>query len=83
MSKGARNRQRRRDLPPSNPVSQSVRRQDGATILGGCDRCDAYQVVGADHYGANLHRIAIHHDEWCPVLAQHTTAKGTKCEGTP
>lgn len=77
MSKGARNRRRRRDMPASNPVSQYVRSQDGATIPGGCEHCDAYQVIGADRYGANLHSITIHHDDWCPVLAQHNTAKGS------
>jgi cytochrome c2 len=49
----------------------AIRAQDGATIPGGCDHCDAYQIVNADKFGPNLHQIAIHHDDWCPVLAHH------------
>lgn len=70
MSKGARNRHRRRDLPLTNPASEYIRSLDGACIPGGCDACDAYQVVHADRYGANLHSIAVHHDDDCPVLAR-------------
>jgi hypothetical protein len=43
-----------------------IRRQDGARIPGGCDHCNAYQVVHADYWGPDLHRLAIHHDDWCP-----------------
>jgi hypothetical protein len=56
----------RRKLRPTNPASMMIRANDGARILGGCDHCDAYQVVHADYYGPDLHRLAIHHDEWCP-----------------
>lgn len=72
MSKGNRNRQRRRELPPTNPASQAIRAMDGATIPGGCEHCNAYQRVRADAYGANLHTVTVHHDDWCPVLREET-----------
>ena len=39
----------------------------GQRIPGGCDECDAFQTVDTSH--APIYRIAVHHDEWCPVLA--------------
>lgn len=59
----------RKRLRPSNPASEAIRAQDGAQIPGGCDHCDAYQIVRADAYGADMHSIGIYHDDWCPVLA--------------
>lgn len=58
----------RRKLRPTNRASMLIRSQDGARIPGGCDTCDAYQVVHADAYGPNLHSISVHHDDWCPFL---------------
>jgi hypothetical protein len=43
-----------------------IRANDGARIPGGCDQCNAYQVVHADYWAPNVHSIAIHHDDWCP-----------------
>lgn len=62
----------RRRLKPTNPASMAIRRMDGARIPGGCDHCDAYQVVRADYWGANLHSIEVRHDDWCPWLAAST-----------
>lgn len=46
----------------------------GQRIPGGCDECDAFQTV--DTSNAPIYRIAVHHDQWCPV---HTaTTKGTR-----
>lgn len=56
----------RRRLRPTNPASMLIRAHDGARILGGCDHCNAYQVIHADYWGRDLHRLAIHHDDWCP-----------------
>ncbi len=56
----------RRRLKPTNPASHLIRAQDGARIPGGCDHCNAYQVVHADFYGPDMHSIGIHHDDWCP-----------------
>jgi hypothetical protein len=56
----------RRRLRPTNPASMLIRAHDGAHIPGGCDHCNAYQVVHADYWGRDLHRLAIHHDDWCP-----------------
>jgi hypothetical protein len=53
----------------TNPASAAIRAMDGARIPGGCDRCDAYQTIHADHYGPDMHRILVHHDDWCPFLA--------------
>lgn len=41
---------------------------DGAEIPGGCEHCDAFQVPSVDGFGI-LH-LRIHHDDWCPWLAQ-------------
>jgi hypothetical protein len=41
----------------------------GAEIPGGCDHCDAFQVVKATALGQRgLSVIEVHHDDWCPVL---------------
>lgn len=43
-------------------------------IPGGCDSCDAYQTVETNHYGPGMHRLDVHHDNWCPVLARHRSS---------
>jgi hypothetical protein len=53
----------RRRPRPTNPGSMLIRANDGARIPGGCDHCDAYQVVHADYYGRDLHRLAVHDDD--------------------
>lgn len=58
----------RRRLKRTNPVSQKIRALDGIRFPGGCDHCDAYQEVQADRLAPNAHRIAVYHDDWCPVL---------------
>jgi hypothetical protein len=58
----------RRKLKRTNPISQEIRSLDGARIRGGCDNCDAYQEVQADHYAPDVHRVVVYHDDWCPVL---------------
>lgn len=57
----------RKKLRRTPALSMLIRANDGARIPGGCDTCDAYQTVHADAYGPNLHRIAVHHDGWCPT----------------
>jgi hypothetical protein len=43
---------------------------DGARIPGGCDDCDAYQIVVATAGGMRgVSAIQIYHDDWCPTLA--------------
>jgi hypothetical protein len=32
-------------------------------IVGGCDHCDAYQIVKPITAGA--WKVTVHHDEWC------------------
>jgi hypothetical protein len=41
---------------------------DDEPILGGCDRCDAYQVMTPDPVHAGIFHLAIHHDDDCPFL---------------
>jgi hypothetical protein len=41
----------RRRLRPTNPASMLIRAHDGSHIPGGCDHCNAYQVVHADYWG--------------------------------
>lgn len=55
---------------PQHPVTAMLAPLDGARIPGGCDACDAYQVITANAYGADFHYIAVYHDEDCPVLAR-------------
>lgn len=56
----------RRKLKPQHPVSAQVAALDGAHIPGGCGHCDAYQTINAHGYGPDVHRITVHHDDWCP-----------------
>ncbi|WP_446218804.1 hypothetical protein [Micromonospora sp. IBHARD004] len=66
----------RKKLRRTSPVSMLFRSQDGARIPGGCDTCNAYQVLQADHHGPNLHCISVHHDDWCPTYnAMKVTAR--------
>ncbi len=41
---------------------------DGAKIRGGCDHCDAYQVVRPIEAG--WWDIGVYHDDDCPFLAR-------------
>ena len=67
----------RRRLPPrpQHPVSAFLSALDGARIPGGCDHCDAYQVIHANRHGANLHQIDVRHDDDCPWLAARQAAR--------
>lgn len=61
---------RRRPRAPS--LAETLAPLDGAQIPGGCDDCDAYQVIVANAYGlSGVSAIQIHHDDWCPTLARH------------
>jgi hypothetical protein len=35
-------------------------------IPGGCDMCDAYQIV--ETVSPGVHVLNVHHDEECPIL---------------
>jgi hypothetical protein len=63
------NRRRIKNPSPQNPVTAWLASLDGAHIPGGCDHCDAYQVIHANRHGANLHQIDVRHDDDCPWLA--------------
>ncbi len=65
----------RRRLPRSTPVSQAIAALDGARVPGGCDTCDAYQVVQAKVGHPNVHIVNVHHDDWCPVLRRAQAAQ--------
>ncbi len=57
-------------------LNQTMSALDGAHIPGGCDHCDAYQVIranqltmgGVTEMGHGVHTIEVHHDDDCPVL---------------
>jgi hypothetical protein len=56
-----------------NPISAALAALDGLTVPGGCDDCDAYQVLEANAYGEqNIHMIHVYHDDDCPELARRT-----------
>ena len=63
------NRRRLRHPAPDNPLSGYLASIDGAQIPGGCDACDAYQVVQARAGHRNVHIIKVFHDGDCPTLA--------------
>jgi hypothetical protein len=46
-----------------------VNQLNGAAVPGGCDHCDAYQLVHAHAHGRDLHTISVYHDGDCPWLA--------------
>jgi hypothetical protein len=39
---------------------------EGESIPGGCDQCEAYQIV--EELSPGVHSLNIHHDDNCPVL---------------
>lgn len=60
---------RKAKRPPQHPVSARLAAMDGARIPGGCDSCDAYQVVNAAQGHPNVHVLSVYHDDDCPRLA--------------
>jgi hypothetical protein len=58
------------NLDQAAPIADLLRALGDLRIYGGCDHCDAYQTAHPDHWGPGLHRITIHHDDWCPQLRQ-------------
>jgi hypothetical protein len=71
------NRRKLRQPTPDSPVSELIASLDGARIPGGCDACDAYQVVQARAGHRNVHLMKVFHDDGCPVLTATTTQGGT------
>jgi hypothetical protein len=71
------NRRKIKDPPPGNPVSEYLASIDGARIPGGCDACDAYQVVQARAGHRDVHLIKVFHDDDCPVLASKQEGKAS------
>ncbi len=55
--------------PQSNPVSDFIAALDGLRVPGGCDDCNAYQVVRAKVGDPNVHLVSVYHDDGCPWLA--------------
>ena len=48
----------------------------GARVAGGCDACDAYQVVEQVEEG--IYAFGIFHDDNCRTLALHELRRQTK-----
>jgi hypothetical protein len=40
-------------------------------MAGGCNTCDAYQVLSTDPVHPRIHWTAVFHDDDCPTLARH------------
>jgi hypothetical protein len=55
---------------PTHPVTELLAPIDGQRIPGGCDHCNAYQVLTLHKWGPNAHAMTTHHDGWCPWLAE-------------
>ncbi len=65
------NRKRIKRPPPQNPASAMLAALDGARIPGGCQHCNAYQVITAHAQGLpNVHTLGVYHDDNCPWLAR-------------
>jgi hypothetical protein len=59
--------------PISAAISAALAALDGLRVPGGCDSCDAYQVLEAHAYGQrDVHVIHVCHDKDCPELARRT-----------
>lgn len=58
----------------------SIAALDGLRLPGGCTDCNADQELSTNWGGAGIHRITIHHDEWCPRIntANRTTRRATR-----
>jgi len=65
----------RHKLPPQSPVSAQITALDGARIPGGCEQCDAYQVIRAAQGHPNIHVVEVYHDDGCPWLAGRERGK--------
>jgi hypothetical protein len=63
-----RRRPRRRLSEGQERLLERLGPLDGQRVPGGCEHCDAYQTVRP--VSAGMWSISIHHDDWCPVLAQ-------------
>jgi hypothetical protein len=59
-------RKTRKPVRRQSDLSAAIGAMDGLRVAGGCDWCDAYQVVAANEHGLNIHAIHIVHDNWCP-----------------
>jgi len=81
----------RKKLPAQPPrdhgwLNDALTPIDGARVPGGCDDCDAYQVINATWGQRGLSRIEIHHDDWCPaygrMVSRHPAAYPDQNETT-
>lgn len=59
-------------VPPS--FANVLGPRDGEKIPGGCPSCDAYQTF--EPITAGVWSLLVHHDEGCPVLAEHDRRMG-------
>jgi hypothetical protein len=55
--------------PAQTRVANILGPLDGAYLPGGCKSCNAYQAV--QPLRAGVWRVAVYHDDDCPVLAAH------------
>ena len=53
---------------PENPLANVLGPLDGASVPGGCESCNAHQVVRSEASGMWV--IDVLHDDGCPVLFQ-------------
>lgn len=54
-----------------HPIVEVAQRLAGQRIPGGCEDCDAYQVMEPDPKHPMIVRITVHHDDTCPWLRKH------------
>jgi hypothetical protein len=52
--------------------SEALLRTMPARTPGGCDDCDAFQIL--ERVGLRIWKITVHHDPDCPALAQRGAA---------
>jgi hypothetical protein len=55
-----------------NPFDELFSQIEDQPIEGGCDECDAYQILETLEPG--VHVLNVHHDDGCPVLLASRSA---------
>lgn len=49
-------------------LRDAARKQGGERIPGGCENCNAYQVLKEDPESDGVFHCLVYHDDWCPTL---------------
>lgn len=53
----------------SEPLAEILQEHKDVRVPGGCDQCDAYQVL--EQAAPRVWMLNVHHDADCPFLAEY------------